>query len=299
MSGMTQVFLPGYHGLKLAMEVGGDPAAQAVVLLHGGGQTRHSWRKMARDLLAAGYHVLSLDLRGHGDSQWAPDGDYSADAFVGDLQAVIGTLDKRPALVGASLGGATSLLVTGEAHPNAASALVLVDVVPRLEPAGVQRIRDFMATNQHGFASLEDVAAAVSAYNPARPRPATNDGLMKNLRRGADGRLYWHWDPAFQSRRGDRGIETLRPRLDAAAAQVRVPTLLLRGKASEVVSEDGVRHLQDLIPHAETVDIEGAGHMVAGDRNDAFNNSVLDFLQRTLSLKASSVPASKTVYARS
>lgn len=281
----TPAVYTGYRGIELAVDVGGDPNSQGVILLHGGGQTRHSWGKAARDLLAAGYHVLSMDLRGHGDSQWAPDGDYSITAFVGDLKAVAATLKRPPALVGASLGGATSLVLTGESSEDgsrAASALVLVDVVPRMEKHGMERIRNFMNGNPNGFADLEEVAQAVSAYNPTRPRPASNEGLMKNLRQGADGRLYWHWDPAFQARRADRGTNSIFERMDAAARRVRIPTLLVRGKASEVVSAEGARHLHDLIPHAETVDVEGAGHMVAGDKNDVFNSAVIGFLDRQL-----------------
>jgi non-heme chloroperoxidase len=286
---MKTIYYTGHGKVQLAVDVGGDPAAQGVILLHGGGQTRHSWGKAARDLLAAGYHVLSVDLRGHGESQWAPDGDYSLDAFAGDLRAIAGTLQRPPALVGASLGGATSLVVAGESadsgkagNESFASALVLVDVVPRMEKQGMQRIRDFMTGNPDGFASLDEVAEAVSAYNPTRPRPASNDGLMKNLRRGDNGRLYWHWDPAFQARRADRGSGSMFDRMDAAARRVRIPTLLVRGKASEVVSAAGAAHLHGLIPHADTVDVEGAGHMVAGDKNDAFNSAVIGFLDRTL-----------------
>ncbi|WP_075790821.1 alpha/beta fold hydrolase [Massilia putida] len=279
---MQPAFYTGYQGVRLAADVGGDPSAPPVILLHGGGQTRHSWGKAARELLAAGYHVLTLDLRGHGDSQWAPDGDYSMNAFVGDLLAVVRTLRRAPALVGASLGGATSMIAVGEADGPVASALVLVDVVPRMEQQGIARIRNFMRGNPDGFANLDEAAAAVTAYNPTRPRPASNAGLMKNLRRGADGRLYWHWDPAFQNGRSDRGTGAVYDRMDAAAARIRIPTLLVRGKASEVVSEAGARHLHGLMPHADTVDVEGAGHMVAGDKNDAFNGAVLGFLGRTL-----------------
>jgi non-heme chloroperoxidase len=279
---MSTVYFDGHGGLRLAADADGDPAGPPVILMHGGGQTRHSWGKAARELAAAGYHVLSLDLRGHGDSGWSPTGDYSMDAFVGDLRAVAATLHAAPALVGASLGGATSLIAVGEGPASFASALVLVDVVPRMEKQGVARIRNFMGANPDGFASLEEAADAVAAYMPGRPRPASNEGLMKNLRRGPDDRLYWHWDPAFQADRRDRGSAALFERMDAAAQHIRIPTLLVRGKASEVVSEAGARHLHALIPHAQAVDVEGAGHMVAGDKNDAFNSAVLGFLDRTL-----------------
>jgi non-heme chloroperoxidase len=270
----------GHAGVRLAADTGGDPAAPSVILLHGSGQTRYSWGQAARELVQAGFYVVSLDLRGHGESQWAPDGDYSLDAFVGDLKAVCAALPNTPALVGASLGGTVSMLALGE-DPAIARAVVLVDIVLKIEKDGVERIRNFMQGNPDGFATLADAADAVAAYLPHRPRPANHDGLKKNLREGPDGRLYWHWDPAFQLNRRQRGFGDTAARMELAARQIAVPTLLVRGKASEIVSAEGARHLQSLIPHAETVDVDGAGHMVAGDRNDVFNTAVIDFLKRT------------------
>lgn len=267
-------------GVTLAAEEAGDPAHTSVVFLHGGGQTRHAWRKASTQLTAAGYHTLAYDARGHGDSDWAPDKSYTLDDFVADLHAVLDTLSGRPVLVGASLGGVTSLAAVGEGGGDRTSALVLVDVVPRAEPAGVQHIRDFMTGNPEGFAGLHEAADAVARYNPHRPRPRDPSGLMKNLRRGADGRLYWHWDPAFVS--GDMRMEpmAMADRLEAAARQVRIPTLLVRGADSDVVSAEGAERFRALIPGAETVDVPGAGHMVAGDRNNVFNDAILDFLAR-------------------
>lgn len=273
---------PGRGGVTLAADVGGDPAQPSVVLMHGGGQTRYSWGRAARELVRMGYHVVSLDLRGHGESDWAPDGDYSMDAFVGDVLAVIATLAQPPALVGASLGGITALLAIGESLTPVARALVLVDVVPRIEPSGAEAIVNFMRGNPGGFPNLEEAADAVARYLPHRPRPRNAEGLKKNLRVGEDGRLYWHWDPGFIA-----GIErfdntAFSERLDSAAKSITLPTLLVRGKQSEVVSAEGARSLLELIPHAEYVDVEGAGHMVAGDKNDTFNAAVEDFLGRTL-----------------
>ncbi len=271
----------GFENLALCADVGGRANAPPVILLHGGGQTRHSWGKAARRLAQAGFHTLSMDLRGHGESAWPTNGDYSTDAFIGDLNAVIDTLDQPPVLVGASLGGATALLAIGETQTVRASALVLVDVVPRMSPEGVRHIRDFMTGSPEGFANLDEAATAVSRYIPNRPKPASNEGLLKNLRLEADGRYYWHWDPAFQAD-GVRGRMTdLFSRMENAASRIHVPTLLVRGRQSDVVSEEGARLLLELIPHAEYVDIEGAGHMVAGDRNDVFNEAIEAFLQRT------------------
>ncbi len=275
----TQNFT-GADGLRLAASVGGPGEGQPVVLLHGGGQTRHAWRHAAADLARAGRRVISLDLRGHGDSQWSPESDYSFDAFAADLRAVLGTLDEPPALVGASLGGLTALLVAAEDPPIELRALVLVDVVPRLEREGVMQIVRFMLAHAEGFASLDEAAEAVAAYLPHRPRPESSAGLAKNLREGDDGRLRWHWDPQLLIGERVPDPEPAIARFEAACSKVRVPTLLVRGARSEMVSEDGVQSFLKLIPEAEFVDVREAGHMVAGDDNDAFNVAVEGFLAR-------------------
>lgn len=270
--------LSGHAGLPLTADCGGPEHGQPLIFMHGGGQTRYSWGSSAERLADQGYRVISLDLRGHGDSAWAPDQDYSLDTFVADLKAICTTLDRPPVLIGASLGGVISLLSQGQGLP--ARGLVMVDVIPRMKPEGIARIQGFMGANPNGFASIDEAAQAVAAYLPHRPRPASTEGLKKNLRYGSDGRWYWHWDPAFQSER-QRGTRlSMVERMDAAAEQVSIPTLLVRGRQSEVVSEQSLRDFQQRIPHAEMADIEGASHMVAGDRNDQFNDAIEDFLQR-------------------
>ena len=272
------------HDLELAATAYGDPANPPVVLLHGGGQTRHAWGTAGDAFAARGRYALSVDLRGHSDSQWAPDGDYGMGAFASDVRAVSATLPRRPALVGASLGGLASLVAVGESEGPVATALVLVDVTPMVEMDGAMRIRSFMLEGMDGFERLEDAADAIAAYIPSRPRPRDLSGLRKNLRQ-RNGRWHWHWDPRFvRARDGIDGQEGLvdHDRLAAAARRVDVPTLLVRGRMSDIVSEDGVRELRQLIPHAEVVDVAGAGHMVAGDRNDAFNDAVTEFIERTV-----------------
>lgn len=282
---MKTLTLSGWRGLKLAADIDGDPGHPAVLLLHGGGQTRHAWSRAFGQLVAGGYHVISYDARGHGGSEWAADGDYRTDALVADLKAILAALPQPPALVGASMGGITALTAIGESAAPIASALVLVDVAPNIERRGVEHIRSFMTANPQGFATLEEVAVAVAAYNPDRPRPKDTSGLLKNLRRGADGRYYWHWDPriiAVSQAEHVAYLEAYEERMRNAAVQVRIPTLLVRGAQSDVVSPAGARQLRELIPQAEIVDIAGAGHMVAGDRNDAFNDTVIGFLGRQL-----------------
>lgn len=260
---------------------GTDGPATTLVLLHGGGQTRHSWDRTAAALAARGYTVVTVDARGHGDTAWAADGAYALPDFVGDLLAVVGGLSgPPPVLIGASLGGITSLCAAGE-NPGVASALVLVDVVVDVEPKGIGRVTDFLEAHTDGFATLDEVADAVAAYNPTRTRPRNLEGLKKNVRQRDDGRWYWHWDPAF-IRGDDRNEARIQDteRLGAAAKRLTIPTLIVRGGKSDVVSDAGVAKMLERVPHAEVADVSGAGHMVAGDDNQVFAAAIEDFLDR-------------------
>lgn len=266
------------RGVEIAADAFGDAAAPPVLLLHGGGQTRHAWGETARALARAGWRAVAMDLRGHGDSTWCDAGDYRLDAFVADLRAVLEIVGRPAVLVGASLGGMTALLTAGEEPRTEVAAVVLVDIAPRIESEGAARIVSFMLSRPEGFASLEEAADAVAAYQPHRQRPPDTRGLEKNLRRGADGRWRWHWDPRFLGGVGKPGATSTADRLDAAARRLHVPALLVRGRLSDLLSEEGARHFLELVPHARYADVSGAGHMVAGDRNDVFTRAVADFL---------------------
>jgi pimeloyl-ACP methyl ester carboxylesterase len=273
------------QGLTLAADAYGPEDGPPVVFFHGGGQTRHAWGGTARLLGDKGWRATTVDLRGHGDSEWAGSGGYALDDFAADVRAVAAVQSRPPVLIGASLGGLSALTAIAEAPAGAtvASGLVLVDIAPRLEQKGIDRIAEFMLGNLDGFASLDEVADAVAAYNPHRPRPTDLSGLRKNVRQREDGRWYWHWDPAFLMGSQDetRSVRN-ESRLDDAARAVTVPTLLVRGRQSDVLSEEGARRTLELMRDAEYVDVGGAGHMVAGDRNDAFNDAVVSFLAREL-----------------
>ena len=280
-------YLQGAGEVRLAADIGGPPEGPTVVLLHGGGQTRHSWDGTWKVLVDAGWRALSVDLRGHGESDWAPDGDYSLDGFAGDVTKLCAGLDQPPVLVGALLGGLASLAAIADApvQSDLARALVLVDVSHRLEDAGRERIGEFMVAHLDGFATLEDAADAIAEYNPNRPRPSDLSGLAKNLRQNADGRWFWHWDPAFVVGKFGSADETrasvVNPtRLSDAADALELPTLLVRGRRSDLLSEEGVADFLARVPTAEFADVAGAGHMVAGDRNEVFNSAILDFLER-------------------
>jgi pimeloyl-ACP methyl ester carboxylesterase len=244
---------------------------------HSCGQTRHSWRDAGPWLAEHGWLTFAVDFRGHGDSDWALDGRYGLDGIVADLSEVVHSLAEPPVIIGASLGGLAGLVLAGE-QPDSTRALVLVDAVPRIAPGGAQRITTFMRGAPDGFGSLEEVAAAVKAYQPQRTRPVNLDGLRKNVRRGKDGRWHRHWDPAFVQPREHGETDRAAARVDAAAALVTAPTLLVRGVLSDVVTEEGVAALLAAIPHARRVDVAGTGHMVAGDDSSVFLARATEFL---------------------
>jgi len=277
----------GAGGVRIVADRRGDPEAPAVVFLHGAGQTRRSWAKAATAVAGRGWQAITVDLRGHGESDWSSDGDYRVVSFASDVREVLRTLPPRPVLVGASLGGFTSMLLSGEISPGIAGAVVLVDIVPEMDESGARRIFDFMADGmESGFSSLDEVADVLAQFNPHRPRPTDLEGLTTNLRRRGD-RWYWHWDPQFIT-----GMQTLGPveianhdRLYSAIGTILndgVPMLLVRGQMSDLVSQQNADRLLARFPQIEFEDVRGAGHMVAGDRNDVFAEAVLDFLGRRL-----------------
>jgi pimeloyl-ACP methyl ester carboxylesterase len=282
----------GADGVKLVGTAWGTSDHPPVLFLHGGGQTRHAWRGTAHAVALDGWHAISLDHRGHGDSDWPDDGNYSLDAFADDLRAVAATFPAPPIVVGASLGGIAALVAQGEGTDAAAGApsagedrrrpaqaLVLVDIATRVERVGVERIHAFMTAHPDGFASVDEAADSVAEYLPHRRRPSDSTGLARNLRLHPDGRWRWHWDPRFMSGRRPPADAANVERLSNAARALSCPTLLVRGRESDILSEEGAREFLDLVPHARYADVSGAGHMVAGDRNDAFTAAVLDFLR--------------------
>ena len=268
-------------GVEIIGDRGGAEGAPAVILMHGGGQTRHSWDRTVDQLLEQGLQVLNYDARGHGESGWSADGAYALTDRSRDLQTVTALLAVPFLLVGASLGGATAIQAIHGGFPPAGR--VLAAIVPEQEAKGVERIVSFMRGHGAGFASIDEAVDAVASYNPDRPRPSDSGGLMRNLRRREDGRLYWHWDPRIL----ETGPNVHHLAVQRAAATLEnlpdLPVMLVRGLSSDVVSNEGVRAFQKRLPRLEVLDVAGAGHMVAGDRNDAFTAGILAFSERVLS----------------
>jgi pimeloyl-ACP methyl ester carboxylesterase len=308
---MTQHLTPakttiiGAAGNKLVGDVFGD-SGPPVLLLHGGGQTRHAWTKTAEALARKGYMAYALDQRGHGDSDWMADGAYGFSDYAADAKAVAAELTRRsgtkPIAIGASLGGIASLLAEGEfereRNANIFSALVLVDITPRVDQSGVEKVLGFMRAHaEEGFGSIAEAAQAVADYLPQRPRPKSTEGLKKNLRLSPDGRWRWHWDPRFLDGPRANGADrhTLEATLIEAARRIQIPALLVRGGSSELVKEAHAKEFLALVPHADYVDVGGARHMVAGDRNDHFSGAVLSFIER---LSTAAQPEATTITAK-
>lgn len=256
----------------------GRGSGPSILLLHGGGQNRYSWKNTGQVLADAGFHVVALDSRGHGDSDRSPDATYTVDALCADTLKVLEQIGRPVILIGASMGGMTGILAADAAGPEKVTKLVLVDVVPRYEKDGSARIRDFMFSHVHGFETLDEAADAVAEYLPHRTKPRSPEGLKKNLRR-RDGRWYWHWDPKFLTAPPDDAF-VRQEKLEQAAIDLRIPILLIRGKLSDVVSPQGVKDFLNKVPHAEFVELSDAGHTAAGDDNDAFSEAVVQFVSR-------------------
>ncbi|MDT7790850.1 MAG: hypothetical protein QOD59_286 [Mycobacterium sp.] len=273
--GVDDVVLVGDEWNRGAPSAAGRPT---ILMLHGGGQNRFSWKNTGQILANEGFHVVALDSRGHGDSDRAPNANYTVDALCADTLAVLDQIGRPVILIGASMGGMTGMLVADVAGPEKVTKLVLVDVVPRYDKDGSARIRDFMASGVNGFETLEEAADAVAAYLPYRTKPRSPEGLKKNLRL-RDGRWYWHWDPAFLTAPDDDRFVRMQ-KLEQAVADLTIPILLIRGKLSDVVSPEGVKDFLAKVPNAEFVELSDAGHTAAGDDNDAFSDAVVQFVSR-------------------
>lgn len=269
----------GDHGHAIVADVFGE--GSPILLAHGGGQTRLAWTRTAKALMGAGYSAIAMDLRGHGESAWSPSGSYQLDDFAMDLLAISDQLDEKPALVGASLGGLAGLIAEGELRSGSFTSLTLVDITPTMQAVGVAHILDFMRAHlADGFASTDEAADAIANYLPNRQRRKGSESLDRYLRRCDDGRLRWHWDPRFITSVTNSKVGQSENRLADAAKNLKLPIHLIRGGSSNLVSVDDAQAFLRLAPHSAYTDIAGAGHMVVGDRNDAFAEAVVSFFRK-------------------
>lgn len=264
-------------GIALAQEVFNPDGTPCLLFAHGFGQTRHAWGGSAATLAASGMRCVSYDMRGHGQSGRVADGEYHMQQFFDDLAMLARAQPEPPILVGASMGGLLGLGVAGEFDPAPFRALVLVDITPRWETAGVERILEFMRAWPEGFADYGEAASAIVDYLPHRRKRKSDAQLKPLLRRGDDGRLHWHWDPAMLAPIAEEG-ERYQPRLIEATRKVDVPVLLLSGGRSDVVSDTTVDEFLAMVSQAQHVRLDKATHMLAGDANDAFTREIERFV---------------------
>ena len=278
--------LHGAEGLRLVADAYGPVDGPPALLLHGLGQTRQSWGLAAAKLGGQGWRAYAVDQRGHGDSDRSAAGAYAHADVAADVLALCADLQQPPLIIGASMGGVAALVAQGTVDTQLFRGLVLVDITPDIDVEGARRIITFMSVNPDGYADLDEAAEAIAAYRGPERGKASSRGLSRVLRQGNDGRWRWHWDPRILDARSgwladpklaEAYLERMRAGMTAGVHKLDVPTMLVRGGSSDIVTREAAEALLEMIPHAKFVDVADASHMVAGDRNDIFSAAVLDF----------------------
>jgi pimeloyl-ACP methyl ester carboxylesterase len=277
--------LPGQHHLLLGQMRfhyldWGTAGRPPVVFLHGGGLNAHTW-----DLVCAALrderHCLALDQRGHGDSEWSPEMDYTIESHVGDLDAFLQALGlQRVVLVGMSLGGVNALAWAGR-HSRRLAGLVLVDIGPEVRTDGVRKIAAFTA-EATPLDSVDQFVDRALSFNPRRNRELLRRSLLHNLRRMPDGRWMWKYDQRHRGRPPDpQAYARRRELLWSAVDAVECPTLVVRGAQSDVFHDEDAERVAGRLRRGRWVKIEGAGHTVQGDNPAGLLVALREFLDET------------------
>ena len=274
---MEGVEFAGFGGVRIACDTFGSPDAPPVLLIPSGGQTKEFWHGSAQALAQAGRYAICVDLRGHGDSGHAADGRYDLDAYVQDLRAILAALPNRSHIVATGLGAIIALAAVGESDPHVVSGLSLMDFNIWVEESELKRQHASLLERTMGAGAPGQLADAIAAAHPNEPAPKDAGRLLKAFTRQEDGTLEWRGDPLALKYGSLIGMQD---RLTAAASRTVSPVLLIRGSLNTSISNEIMQRLQATIPGAEIAEIEGAGHLMAADREDAFNSIVLEFLER-------------------
>ena len=254
----------------------GNQGADTILFLHGALQQGHSWDFVSLSL-CSDYHVIALDARGHGDTEWAPDGDYSLEAHQQDLEGLVDALGlHRFILVGHSMGGRNAYVFASR-HPDSLKALAVVDTGPDMGRAGESRVRAFRELPDE-LDSYEEFADRVQSYT-GRPREQVLGALKYSIRKRSDGKWTWKYDKALRAP-GFRPGSWNSDRLWECVSQVRCPTLLVRGGDSDFFLPEVMDRMLQLIPGSTGAVVPGAGHLVAGDRPAAFVVALRTLLDR-------------------
>ena len=264
------------NGMKFHYLEWGDPSNPPLMLLHGFAQTCHSWDFVALSLCDR-YRVIVLDQRGHGDSDWAPDGDYTPETQQKDIAAIVGELGiSRFKLMGLSMGGRNSFTYAAN-HAEQVMALVIVDAGPENQRAGSNNIRSFV-TQEDELDSVEDFVNRVLKFNPRRAAEQVRGSLMHNLKQLPSGKWTWKYDKILRSpdRRMGRDPE-MSKKLWGYIESLQCPTMVVRGENSDVIALETANEMHERIPNGRLVTVEKAGHLVMGDNPSGFLAAVNDF----------------------
>ena len=256
----------------------GDPAAPPLLLLHGGNQSAHAWDLVSLHL-ARRYHIYALDQRGHGDSEWARDSDYSTRTLAEDALAFIAQEGLEPPIVcGHSMGGMAAMAATVK-RPDLPRALVIVDIGPEPSGSGTSAIRDFITKNVE-FDTIEQFVDRVAGYDRFRTREHMERSARYNLIQRADGKYISKsdrtlHDPTF----GGRDVRAIgRPSLDEVRT-FSCPTLVVRGERSSVLEPDAAQRFVDALPQGRLVTVANCGHNVHSQNTTGFLDAVRPFLE--------------------
>lgn len=265
------------NGMRFHYLEWGSAANPPMLLLHGFAQTCHSW-----DFVALGfsddYRVIVLDQRGHGDSDWAADGDYSPETQQNDISAIVREIGlENFTLMGLSMGGRNSFTYAAN-NPDRVRALVIVDAGPQNMQQGTQNIRNFVQQDDE-LDSVDAFVERVLKYNPRRSPGQIRGSIMHNLKQLPNGKWTWKYDKRLRSpgRRMGSDPETEK-RLWGYLEALQCPTLLVRGGASDIIAMDTAEKMRKVIPNSQMATIEGAGHLVMGDSPAGFQRAVTEFL---------------------
>jgi len=264
------------RGLRFHYTAWGAASLPPLLCLHGATQTAHSWDEVA-PALSAIYRVLCLDQRGHGDSDWAPDGDYTRQTQAADIDAITDALGLSPfVLIGLSMGGINAMTFTAR-HAEKVTALVIVDVSPEIQASGVEHIRTFVQAADE-LDSFEQFVERAHQFNPRRSLDNIRSRLSHNLKQLPSGKWTWKYDKALRSfESGFRGDPLLNLWDDVRT--IRCPTLIIKGGESDILSSESAAKLQANIAGSRLAVVQGAGHSVMGDNPDGFVAAVREFLE--------------------
>ncbi len=254
----------------------GAPDAPAIVLLHGGHQSAHSWDLVSLHL-ARKYRVLALDQRGHGDSEWSRDVSYSNHEMSLDAEAFIAAMRlHKPLLMGHSMGGRNAMLMT-KRDPSKLRALVLVDIGPELSGRGREVIAGFVVANEE-FDNLEHFVANVRKYDPYRSREHIERTVKYNMLERADGKYVSKCDSNPRRLGIVRGQGPLENIALADAGAFDLPVLVVRGENSNILTADAAERFRDALAMGTLVTVPNCGHNVHGQNTKGFIAAVEGFL---------------------